>query len=128
MIGAFHEWADERLDPDLLAIEAKLLTTTGSAGCFCTLDRQLGLYLLRAHPICRVSFSARRGARESCWMPPIGRVPRSHTHVAQLQGHLIFHEIHDCNRPVLLRNHRHYCETPKKNPTALSIYIVNYHE
>lgn len=92
-IGAFHEWADDRLDPDLLAVAAELLTATGSAGCFRTLDRQLGLYLLHAHPICRVSFSARRGARESCWMP-IGRVPRSRRGACcTIAGTPDFHEL-----------------------------------
>lgn len=74
-IGSFHEWADERLDPDLLAIATELLTTAGSAGCFRTLDRQLGLYLLHAHPICRVSFSLREEARVSHAGCQLGECP-----------------------------------------------------
>lgn len=83
-IGSFHEWADERLDPDLLAIATELLTAAGSAGCFRTLDRQLGLYLLHAHPICRVSFSLREEARVSHAGCQLGEcpvpVPRSMLH------------------------------------------------
>lgn len=90
-IGSFHEWADERLDPDLLAIATELLTTAGSAGCFRTLDRQLGLYLLHAHPICRVSFSLREEARVSHAGCQLGECPVPvAVHVAQLQEHLIF--------------------------------------